>query len=90
MGAQSVLLSAVPAPQLAVCHAEDTQAPEKEEEEEWREEFECPVCFTEMAPPAQIHQCGQGHLICGSCRAALQAVSKEKSTFYDYIKEIVT
>jgi hypothetical protein len=83
MEAESALLSAVPALQLAVCHAEDTQAPGKEEEE-WREEFECPVCFTEMAPPAQIHQCGQGHLICGPCRAALQAVSTEKSTFYDF------
>ena len=39
-----------------------------EEDEGWREQFECPVCLEEMKPPARIHQCVDGHLLCGMCR----------------------
>jgi len=31
-------------------------------------EFECPVCLEIMRPPIHIWQCGEGHLLCGSCR----------------------
>lgn len=33
-----------------------------------RNEFECPVCLEIMRPPIHIWQCGEGHLLCGSCR----------------------
>ena len=32
---------------------------------------ECPVCFTEMAPPTKIFQCSNGHHICESCKSKL-------------------
>ena len=28
----------------------------------------CPVCFETMKPPLQIFTCGNGHLICSSCK----------------------
>ena len=39
-----------------------------DKEEDWREQFECPVCLEEMKPPVRIHQCVDGHLLCGTCR----------------------
>eukprot|EP00092_Neocalanus_flemingeri_P040507 GFUD01044112.1.p1 GENE.GFUD01044112.1~~GFUD01044112.1.p1 ORF type:complete len:166 (+),score=67.16 GFUD01044112.1:103-600(+) len=39
-----------------------------EEEEDCSEQFECPVCLEEMRPPVRIHQCVDGHLLCGLCR----------------------
>lgn len=39
-----------------------------DKEDDWREQFECPVCLEEMKPPARIHQCVDGHLLCGLCR----------------------
>ena len=29
---------------------------------------DCPVCLEAMAPPRRIHQCRNGHLVCGNCR----------------------
>ena len=29
---------------------------------------ECPVCLESLAPPLQIYQCQEGHLVCGHCR----------------------
>ena len=31
------------------------------------EEFECPVCLTEMKPPTRIYQCQSGHPVCDYC-----------------------
>merc|ERR1739838_716942 len=33
---------------------------------------ECPVCLDEMLPPLQIHNCRNGHLICGLCRVKVK------------------
>ena len=44
-----------------------TTSPEEGEKEEWRQEFECPVCLEEMSPPTRIHQCQEGHVLCGRC-----------------------
>merc|ERR1711971_168203 len=33
---------------------------------------ECPVCLEEMAPPARIFQCRNGHLICETCKTELR------------------
>ena len=44
------------------------KAEPEENGEEWREQFECPVCLEEMTPPTRIHQCADGHLLCGTCR----------------------
>merc|ERR1712142_486768 len=38
-------------------------------ESEIRDEFVCPVCFTDMKPPIQIYQCTQGHPICQHCKS---------------------
>ena len=29
---------------------------------------ECPACYEEMSPPRQIFTCGNGHMICSSCK----------------------
>lgn len=31
-------------------------------------DFECPVCYDEMAPPTRIFQCSNGHLLCEACK----------------------
>merc|ERR1719391_831885 len=33
---------------------------------------ECPVCFDQMAPPTNIFQCANGHLIGAQCRLSLE------------------
>jgi len=38
-------------------------------EREIRDEFVCPVCFSDMKPPTQIFQCIQGHPICQQCKS---------------------
>ena len=78
LGPESKQLSGckVRKPQKTFCNTKDLEAPR--EDQAWRGEFECPVCFSEMIPPMEIHQCSRGHLICGSCRPALLTVSLNK------------
>lgn len=33
---------------------------------------ECPVCLEEMVPPTRIFQCGNGHLVCETCKNGLR------------------
>jgi len=33
---------------------------------------ECPACYEEMRPPLQIYTCGNGHLICSTCKAKIK------------------
>ena len=37
---------------------------------------DCPICFESMTPPIRIFQCGNGHLVCGSCKPKLQVTLK--------------
>jgi len=32
----------------------------------------CPVCLEEMVPPTRIFQCGNGHLVCETCKNGLR------------------
>ena len=32
---------------------------------------ECPVCMESLAPPAKLHQCPEGHLLCEDCRTQM-------------------
>lgn len=38
-------------------------------ETELAEEFKCPICLE--VPPAAIHQCFAGHIVCESCSRSL-------------------
>jgi len=33
---------------------------------------ECPACYEEMRPPLQIYTCGNGHLICSTCKPKIR------------------
>ena len=43
---------------------------------------DCPVCFETMSPPAQIHNCQNGHLICGTCRPRVETCATCRSGGY--------
>jgi len=43
--------------------------------EDWRSEFECPVCLEMMWSGVQIYQCVSGHLVCGECRGRMESNS---------------
>jgi len=53
---------------LVARHAEERRAGQ----DDWLGAPECPVCLERMAPPTQIFQCRNGHLVCGACRPGLQ------------------
>ena len=38
------------------------------------------ICFETLAPPAQVYQCGNGHLMCQDCKARIR-VSPSSLTF---------
>ena len=41
-------------------------------DEDWKSEFECPVCLEQMVTGVRIFQCGSGHVICGGCRHKME------------------
>ena len=43
--------------------------------------LECPICLEDMAPPTQIFQCQNGHLVCGTCQPRLSTCSCCKREF---------
>merc|ERR1719507_2948676 len=49
-----------------------TRQQERRRSEEGRLEGPlCPVCSVELAPPAHIYRCSQGHIVCQRCRDIL-------------------
>ena len=50
---------------------EDSWNLNKSTEDESQDEdtdFECPICFIQMAAPIQIFACSNDHLICSNCK----------------------
>lgn len=43
---------------------------------------DCPVCLEPLAAPAQIHNCRNGHLVCGGCRPRLNSCATCRSGDY--------
>ena len=43
---------------------------------------DCPVCLEPLAAPAQIHNCRNGHLVCGGCRPRLTSCATCRSGDY--------
>ena len=41
-------------------------------DQDWKSEFECPVCLEQMVTGVRIFQCGSGHVICGGCRHKME------------------
>ena len=37
---------------------------------------ECPICLESLAPPREIYQCQEGHLVCGDCRLKVTACAE--------------
>ena len=43
---------------------------------------ECPVCLESLAPPARIHNCPEGHLVCGDCRLKVKTCGLCRKPFH--------
>jgi len=57
------------------CHLPD------EERSEMESELECPVCLEISRPP--IYQCGEGHIICSTCKPLLKTCCQCEARYSD-------
>ena len=54
--------------QTPAANVQDDPGPDQD----WKSEFECPVCLEQMVTGVRIFQCGSGHVICGGCRHKME------------------